>query len=243
MTGSGIGVPASPGIGWTFLELLERLFDETARQGVAPTTTVNQTGMNKRLVNWINTAYTEIQNLHETWRFRRGEFSFSTVSGTSNYTPASVGLNDLSAWFFIPNGDHLSGVTLYLNADDENHLNWFPWQLFRASYKYGSHRTMTGRPSAFSIKPDNSMELWATPDNVYTVTGEYLKSAVLLSGDTDRPVFKDFQEIIVWRALMFYGAFEGAQEVYDHAQNEYNDALLKLEINQLPKIGYGPSLV
>ena len=89
------------------------------------------------------------------------------------------------------------------------------------------------------------MDLWPIPDAVYTVNGEYVKqvTAQTLTNNTDIPVIPDQQLIIVWKALMYYGAFEGAPEVYAHGETQFNNALNKLEYNQLPKITYGPSLL
>jgi hypothetical protein len=49
--------------------------------------------------------------------------------------------------------------------------------------------------------------------------------------------------VIVWKALMFYGAFEGAPEAYAHGEKEYRDAVAKLKLNQLPRTVYGSPLV
>ncbi len=242
MSGSGIGTPVTPGAGYTFLKLVQRLFSETARQGVAPTTTVSQSGMNQRLINWINTAYEDIQNLHETWIFRRKEFEFSTIAAQANYTYNEVGLTDLASWFFNPDHNHVSGIRAFLTENDEQDLIFFPWEDFRANYLYSANRSVTTRPTVFTIKTDQSIQLWAIPDKVYTINGEYIAIADTLDGDTDTPVFNQYQMIIVWRALMFYGAFEGAPEVYAHAENEYKALLRKLEFNQLPRMGYGPPL-
>ena len=79
-----------------FLELAQRLHTEAALAGTAPAAVTGQTGMNLKLVNWINTAYENIQELHDTWFFRRADFSFSTIAGTANYTPAAAGIDDLA---------------------------------------------------------------------------------------------------------------------------------------------------
>ena len=225
-----------------FLQLVQRLHTETGRQGTTPSTTVSQTGMNARLVNWINTAYEEIQSLHETWRFRIADFSFSTIASTQNYTPTGVSITDLAQWKYDPDHNNLSGIRIYSSVADETDLIFVPWEDFRATYKLGSNRTVSARPTVFSIRPDNSMDLWAIPDAVYTVNGEYVKSTDELSGNTDTPLFSDCNMIIVWKALMYYGAFEGAPEVYVFAEDQYNKLLYSLERTQLPQLQYGQSL-
>lgn len=226
-----------------FLQLVQRLHREAGRQGTAPVAVTAQTGMNARFVDWINSAYEDVQGLHESWSFRRASFSFPTIAGTQNYTPTGVSLADLGAWWFDPDQNNLSGIRIYSSAEDEMDLVYIPWEDFRATYKFGSSRTASTRPTIFSIKPDLSMDLWAIPDAVYTVNGEYVKKIQAMSGNTDTPILPDYHMILVWRALMFYGAQEGAPEVYAHGQNEYDKLIGKLEFNQLPKITWGPPLV
>ena len=226
------------------LQLVQRLHSESGSQGTTPANVTGQTGRNARLVNWIGTAYGDIQRLHESWLFRVDEFSFPTISGTQNYTPAGVGIDDLANWKYDPDPNNLSGIRLYSSEVDEQDLIYLPWDDFRATYKFGSFRSQSTRPTIFSIKPDMSMDLWAIPDAVFTVNGEYIKTVDALSGNTDTPIIPaDHHLIIVWKALMYYGAFEGAPEVYAHGAKEYGDMLVKLEINQLPKMVWGSPLV
>jgi len=222
-----------------FLELVQRLHSEAGIQGAAPATVIGQTGMNLRVVNWTLTAYEEIQGLHETWLFRQEEFSFPTIATVQNYTTASVSLDDLAAWKIEPDG---SGIRIYSAVSDESDLSYYPWDQFRAIYKFGSFRTQSERPSEFSIKPDMSMDLWPIPDAVYTVNGEYIKKVQTMTANDDEPVIPDYHMIIVWRGLMYYGAFEGANDAYSHGQTEYKKLLAKLTINQLPKIVWGAPL-
>ena len=226
----------------TFLEMVQRLHSEAAIQGTAPSAVAAQTGMSARLVNWILTGYEDVQGEHETWHFRRAEFSDVTVDATSNYTLAAWSLTDLAGWRINPDSNYTSGVRLYSSVADETDLEYVAWDDFRATYKFGSFRTQTERPTVFSIKPDLSMELWPIPNAVFTVNGEYYLNLQTLAADATVPILPDYHMIIVWKALMYYGAYEGATEVYAHGQEQYEKLLSKLEINQIDKISYGAPL-
>jgi len=226
-----------------FLQLVQRLHSETGRQGTAPAAVTGQTGMNQRLVNWILTAYEDIQGLHESWLFRRDDFSWPTIATVQNYTPAGVGIDDLAAWWFDPNHNNLSGIRLYSVVADEADLIYLPWNDYRTTYKFGSSRSQSCRSTIFSIKPNMSMDLWAIPDTIYTVNGEYVKTIQIMEANDDIPILPDYHMIIVWKGLMYYGAFEGAPEVYAHGKEEYDRILPRLEMNQLPKITWGAPLV
>ena len=94
-----------------------------------------------------------------------------------------------------------------------------------------------------SIKPDNSMILYPLPDTVYNINGEFFHKAVVMDDNLDEPQFPDqFHMIVVWRALMLYGAFDAADEKYSHGQNEYKTMLLALESDQLQRVRWGDPL-
>lgn len=228
----------------TFLELLQRLHRETDTQGTAPTNVTGLSGMNNKLVGWISSAYDDIQRLHETWLFRQSEFSFPTVATTQNYDQTDASVTNLSQWKYSQSPCDLSGITCYSSVSDEQNLLYLPWADFRAVYKFGSYRTQAGRPLYFTVKPDNSIDLWPIPDAIYTISGEYIITIDTMAISADTPIIPaDFHMAIVWRALMFYGASEGAGEVYAQGQSEYSRILAQLEINQLPKMTFGPPLI
>jgi hypothetical protein len=225
-----------------FLSLFQRLHSEAGRQGSTPTTVLSQTGMNQRLVNWIVTAYEDVQSEHQSWLFRQEEFTGQLSNGVSNYLATTFSITDFSAWKINYDHDRLSGITIYVSTTDEEYLEYVPWDDFIPNYRFGSSRTQTQRPSVVTIKPDFSLEFWPIPNATYNVAGEYYKSIQTLTTDLNEPIFPDYHMIIVWKALMYYGAFEGAPEVYAHGQEQYNKLLAALEINQLDKITYGSPL-
>lgn len=223
----------------TKLELCVDLRREAGISGTGPSTTVSQTGEYGRVVEWIDTAYEAVQNLHPTWDFLKTEFSFPTIIGTANYTKTAVSLTELGSW-------KTDSFRCYLTAtgvSDEQELDYVPWDDFRFHYGRGTQSTQTGRPSVITVKPDLSVTTWPICDAIYTVTGEYFKRAQTMSGDSSEPIIpQQFQSIIVWKGLMYYGAFAGADEKYTHGQNEYRAVLAKLRKNQLPRVSYGAPL-
>ena len=226
-----------------FLELVQRLHSDVGETGTAPSTVTGQTGMALRLVNWTKKAYEDVQEVHESWLFRRDDFDFPTIATQPTYTPAAVSIDDLANWVYDPDQNALSGITCYSAVTDEQHLVYMPWDDFKRAYYFGAHRSVSHRPTVFTIKPDMSIQLWAIPDAVYTITGEYIKQPVAFVNNADTPVFTQQHMIIVFRAMMYYGHYQGAPEIYAFGQDEYKKALSKLEFNQLPKMTFGSSLV
>lgn len=221
----------------TFLELVQRLHSEASMTGSTPANVTGQTGETARSVKWVLSAYEDIQNIRYNWNFLREDFTFPTVSGTQTYAGATVGLTDFGIW-------DTKDVRCYgATVNDEVELTFFPWSEFKKAYLFGSSRTSAGMPSTFSVNQDESIVLWPIPDAIYTVNGSYYKTAQTMTVSADIPILPArYHMAIVWRALMFYAAYEEAVAVYQHGDNEFNRVMYQMEKDQLPKFTWGSPL-
>lgn len=224
----------------TFLEMCKRLRSEAGIAGTGPTTVISQIGELGRVVEWVLSAYEDIQDIHPGWRFLQTDFSFSTTIAKQNYTPAEASLTDLGSWKV----DRADSITVYGAVADEQYVSPMLWEDFKGSYLFGSNRTQSQKPTIITVKPDNSISLWPIPDKIYTITGEYFKIAQTMALDADIPLVpSQYHMTIVWRGLMMYGAWSGESNVYMHGEREYKNLLRKMESSHLPQITYGDPLV
>jgi len=225
------------------LQLFQRLKTEAGVSGNVPISTEGQTGQLGQLVNWIDTAYQDIQLLHDDWPFMQKEFSFETISGKANYTPEEAGITNLLKW----KTNTYDALRCYKSASgvsNEQIIVQYNWDNFKRIFLIGNARNQTGRPKYYTIKPNNSILFSPTPDDVYTVNGEYFQTPDVFIDDNSEPIFpSQYHLAIVWRALMFFGAYESAQERYSHGQNEFKRILRKMERDRLPAITWGAPLV
>ncbi len=226
-----------------FLQLSQRLRQESGGAGSGPTTTVSQIGISKQYVDWINTAYIDILSLHTFWSFMQENFSFQTIADTREYSAADAGITDLKDWKI----NDYDSFRVYLTSGGvttEQYMYNILWNDYRQMYLYGATRTTTGYPSYFTVQPNKSLNFYPIPNNIYTITGEYFRKPTELSGDLDEPLFpEEFHMLIVWRALMLYAGFDAANEKYALGKNEYIKMLMRLELDQLPQITFGGPLV
>jgi hypothetical protein len=126
---------------------------------------------------------------------------------------------------------------------DEQDLVFIPWDEYRITYLYGANRNVSGRPMRFTVKPDKSIELWPKPDAVYTIAGEHWWRAQVMTADDDEPIFPDdFHEVVVWKALTYYAAYEEAPAVYAQGNAQFGPVWARLEVDQLPPINTGAPL-
>jgi len=222
-----------------FLQLCQRLRQESGVPGTGPNGTTGQTGFNLKLVDWITTAYQDVQSLYSTWKFLQSDFSFTLTSAKRNYTPTEAGLTDHAHWKTNAWGDFRT----YLDVSDEQYLEYASWDDYRFVYLFGATRSASGRPTIFTTKPNKSLDFYPIPDDAYNVNGEYFKAPDIFTTNSSEPIFpSQFHLIIIWRALMFYGAYDAADERYVHGQNEYKKVLQKLKADQLPAMSYGAPL-
>lgn len=221
-----------------FLSICQRTRQECSISGAGPVAVTNQTGEMGKIVAWVLTAYEDIQGKHPNWNFLRADFSFPTISSTSTYLPSAVNLAEHATW-------KTDGFRAYLTSagvGGQARLFAYDWDCFRDLRQIGT--IQEGMPTEFSVRPDKSVVFWPTPNAIYTVTGEYFKHAQTMTENANEPLIpSQFQMAIVWKAVMYYAADQGAGELYQSAEKEFNRLMRRLEKDQLPKIKIGGSLV
>lgn len=225
-----------------FLQICQRVRSKSGITGttLTPTTVVGQTGELGRVVDWVNEAWEELQNMQTTWDWMRGDFSFATTAGTYAYAPtaAPISLTDFADW-------HRDTLRAYLTSSgltDEQFITEWEYQRFRNYYEYGS--VSQGRPVVFAVRAsDKALLLGANPDAIYTVRGQYQKKASLMTLDADIPSLPtQYHMLLVHGALMKYAAYENAPEVMSTASRDYYNMLGRLNVDQLPQLVFGPPL-
>lgn len=234
-----------------YLQLAQRLRQEAGVPGTGPTAVTSQTGELLRLVDWVATAWRELQNKHINWRWMRRSFTFTTTTGQSEYastaatdTTDAAAISRFARW--ISHDDYgCVTVSIYETATGVSAQRWLiymPWDSFRGLYRFSAQTN--GVPAHFSITPANKIAIGPAPNATgYTVAGDYQMGAQELSanGDTpDMPV--RFHLLIVYEALKKYAAYDAAGEVYAVAKAESDSLMFRLESDQLPEIIAGASI-
>ena len=214
-----------------FLQLCQRVIDDGGISGTIASV-VSQSGEFKRVVNWVGEAWRKIQTRHETWRWMRAtQQTAALTAGNNTLTSASFSATRWKWWYV----DSFRCYQTAVGVSDEQPLTYWPYDQFRDYFLFGS--VSPGRPIVVTVAPDDSLLFGPTPDVDYTIRGDYQKSTQTLAANGDTPEFDaDFHMAIVYRALMFYGAYESANEVYGPAEKNYRDEMARIESIELPRI-------
>lgn len=235
----------------TYLELCQQLRQEASDVGTGPTAVTNQVGLLGRIVSWVESAYTEIQNRHATepsWRWLRHGFTVATTDGDDSYaygdctdSTTSLAITRFSTWH---TKDVYNPPTVYLTSSGvgtQTRMTFLSWEDFRYIYRVGTQNT--GYPIHISEDPQQNLVLGPIPNGIYTITGEYIRSAQVLAADSDVPEMPtQFHMAIVYKAMIKYGFREFAPEIIQTAKEDLRILTRQLEINQLPSIRIGGPL-
>jgi len=225
-----------------FLALCQAVREKAGISGTGPVTVIKQQGEMLRIVNWVNDAWEELQNLNENWKWMRQEFTFQTTAMTRAYPPLPI-VADHTQW-------HEETLRCYKTSDGvstEQFMSDMKYGDFRDSYMFGAMSTMAGRPMIFAQRDrDKALMLGPLPDGIYTIYGEYQQAATRMAADTDLPALggfpTEYQMAIVHLAVMKYAIFEGAGALFQSHQEEYRKILRALERDQLEDVALGEAL-
>ena len=229
----------------TFLELCQRASKECGVSLTGPSATSGQTGRLGQIVDWVQSAWTDIQTKRNDWLFMRSSFTVSTTSGDGQYafgdctdTGTSSTITAFRDWC------RDTPMKIYLTSagqPTETDLVFIDYRDWFARYNLGNQTN--GYPRHWSRHPNGNLLLGQKPDGIYTVGGDYMKAATELSGDSDTPeIPAEYRMAIVYRAMMFYGRYNAAPEVFNDGQTGFNRLLREMVRTQAPAILEGGPL-
>lgn len=217
-----------------YLQLAQRTRQECGVSGTGPTSTVSQSGENKRLSDWVAQAWVELQQEYPSWAWNwlRGSFIFNTVASTDTYDVTTAGITTRFAQW---KPDTFTIYKLSSGVATETELEYIPYNDWRKIYELGT--PVSGFPQHVTVKPDLSLAVGPLPDDVYVIGGDYIKTPQDLIQDADIPEMPaQFHMAIVYKAMMYYGRYEAATEIYADAESSYNKLVRRIAINQLPEL-------
>jgi len=206
----------------TYIQLCQDMAREVGIPGSGPSTVTPTPEEEKDVVRQIKDADQDIQNRWFNWNFLWAEHSTDTSIGTSTISSPS----DLMQW-------NVDAVVYSPSTSDYQPLDYVAWNSYRDNYKYGV--IASGIPETFSVKPNNVIDVYPTPDSATSMSAEYWKTPTLLSSASDVSAIPvRFHRIIICRAKIYYAEQNDAPEIMSASVAEFSDLLDKLESDQLP---------
>lgn len=232
----------------TYLQICQKVAQESGTVPTLgePTSVASQTGRLKRIVDWVNWAYGDIQRLSPHWRWMSADFIGATTAGTASYSASAMGIDSrFRRWITQgPHGDPM--FTIYKTADgaaDEGPLKMMSYDWMRRHAFIGNWLTEMSKPIYITIDPSDQLVLFPCPDDTYTIRGRYQKNEQTLSENTDVPEMPShFHDAIHLKAMVDLLTFDEAFNQLPIYQKRYMDVLHVLKKEQLPDIEFGGPL-
>lgn len=224
-----------------YLALINRARRECGVSGPALTSVVGQIGEMQRFVDWVATAWTEIQTSQDCgWLFLNQPFDFVTTPGLQTYPVGGATLLAAAPMFRAWDHNKFRIYTDAVNFSDEMILPFMDYPTFRNTYQYGQMQVTPQKPSCVSEDPQKSLLFGGVPDQAYHIRGRYWRYPQELTAATDVPLAPSyFHMLIVYSTMMAYGLFEAAPEVLGRGEAKYNELMRQILVDQLPPVTFG----
>lgn len=182
------------------------------------------------MIDWVNESWMFIQSMRPDWLWMRNSMTFTTVLNQPTYTLAQIGITDFGNWDLQTFRNYVTATGLTSEFEME-YLQYDDW---RDKYQFGAPRFSPTRPVEFTVTPNLSIGLGPVPLDGYTISGDYFKIPTEMATDADVPGLPlQYHMLIIYKAMMFYGASEAAPEVYQEGQDEFNKMIFRIMVNQL----------
>jgi len=196
-----------------FLELAQETRRLSGVGGTGPQNVELATGMELKIVNYVNNAWFDIQAHPKPWKWMWRDYSIPLVpSGTQPLqTIAST------TEYQLTNCDKIRVKTFrsFLTATgvgDRQRMTYMPWSRFRRRYSIVD--PLNNRPINVSRKPTGDLVFYPPPNDIYSIEFECFSDPSLMVANGDIPAMPaEFHMLIVYEALKRFGKAENAEEV------------------------------
>lgn len=199
------------------LGLVQKTWLESGSGGTKPATVVGLSGEKERLLEWVWSADLFIQSLHLDWGFLWVQSEITTMVGQSVYVPPFA--------LSIPEYDTFFLEKAPLEVVDH------------VDVRHEPRYTEPGRPYRVIIQPNGTFFLEAQPDAIYTIPYSYYRLPLAMDIENDEAqsiIPASYREAIVGKALMLYGEYERADEIFQKGQVMMGNWVAACEATQLP---------
>ena len=157
----------------TYLQLCQDMARDIGIPGTGPSSVTSTTLSEEEnsVVRYIKQADNDLQSRWFDWDFLWKEASITSSASTSTLTSPA----DLGNW-------KLDEIIWAKTTDDYQELEYVVWDQYNLEYKLGS--IDTGVPEVFSVKPNNQIDMYPTPDSATAVSVTYWTTPTELSADS-----------------------------------------------------------
>jgi len=209
-----------------YLELCQATHRTTQIDGDNLVSVKNQTGMNQRVVEWVNRAYEDIQRHRTDWKFRQELGSISVIAGQCELSS----LRDQKEYL-----DQTTVTAEYGTPTTRvERLQFVDYDVFYDRFQ--SQLRTTGKPRYITVANNWDLYIDPVPTEALTLKFWYTKTVDTLTENTDIPIIRAaHHDAIMWKAVVYYAEEEEASGIYQTATLNAKTALNRMELDLRPE--------
>lgn len=212
-----------------FLELCQRVRQESGISGDGPLTVVNQTGILAKVVEWVRQADLDIKRQRNDWKFLWKLIDGTFTAATKQFSLIDIGLQP---------GDKIKEISIGGRV-----LRLIGWECYKDRGYWAADAALVSNqrtPECYAVRPDGAIVVWPIPDKDYTVSIEASKSVEPMLANSDiSEIPAAHHDVILQKALMYYASHEEDNSLYQVANARYENAIVLLSSESLPAVTIG----
>lgn len=207
-----------------FLNLCKRLRQEAGYSGSGPSTAIGQTGEAKRIVDWLNDAWMDLQSMRTDWRFMLEEFEVILNPGDSTVTLSADFKSMEEKSVVLKRADGSRSYPTYLTPENMRLLK-------------RNNDDNPSYPFYYSVDEKGLMTVFPSCNEVVVIDGDYYVKPSPLVENTDIPRLPEEHHLaLVWMGLMSAAGYDEAGNTWQRGSDRFGKMLDDLNTTQLPKI-------
>lgn len=192
-----------------FLNIAKQVNELVGTQGEVLSVT-SPVGYQSKIINYINLAYTTIQDARKDWNFMKKSVTITTVSGTQEYS-----VLDASVIPDLDFGRWIHDSFLYQRAK----LTEKSWEEWRRT----DTANIIGQPSIYTTDVATNNVFFNMPNGAYEVDAEYYRTTHTLVNNTDIPILPpSFHYILVIKAVALVAGYMEYASMENRFEKMYN---------------------
>ena len=186
------------------------------------------------LVRWIRQSDRDIQLERDDWRFRSREGDLYLDPGDGDYDVRQQ-IKDYYKVFPYSQGSRYVRIN-----DDFFPVRFVPYRQWAGNFDFRRMKTQPGRPTHFTMAPDNRIKVYPTPSAAAVLHFEYVRKPCMMTfvNECEPIVPVPFRMLIVYRALLDHAMSDEAEAQVPRAQIKYRELQMRMRNDQAPSMEF-----
>ncbi len=209
-----------------YLEIARAVRAQSGISGEGPSNVNETVGIYGDVLRWVREAYNEIQTEYENWNFLHVNYAMTLPNLFLEMSMPTEGVRVIAKETFV----------WQFQLGDKNRIQYVPYSVWKIKDEFALKTPKIEEPSYVTILPNGNLLFNSRFAEELLISFEGYREPAVMVNSTDIPIFPaQYHDLIQFKALMKYGAYYNAQEVYKANEIAYKNLLSKMKYSELPR--------